>query len=36
MGERTCYMEICPECDLQVTIADETCPECGAELTIKE
>jgi predicted amidophosphoribosyltransferase len=32
MGERTCYLAVCPECDLQVSIADDTCPECGAEL----
>ena len=32
MGERVCYLAVCPNCDLQVSIADETCPECGAEL----
>ena len=36
MGERTCYLEICPECDLQVSIADETYLECGAELITEE
>ena len=32
MGERARYLEFCPECDAQVTIADEECPDCRAEL----
>ena len=32
MGERACYLAICPNCDLQVSIADDTCPECGAAI----
>ncbi|MGN8216024.1 zinc ribbon domain-containing protein [Halococcus salifodinae] len=36
MGERTCYLAICPECDLRVSVADETCPECGTEFDTEE
>lgn len=32
MGERACYLAICPNCDLRVSIADETCPNCEAAL----
>jgi len=32
MGERACYRDYCPACDLQVTVVDEECPECGAPL----
>lgn len=32
MGERACYLAVCPACDLRLSIADETCPECGVEL----
>jgi len=32
MGERACYLEFCPHCDAQVTIADDACPDCGASL----
>jgi len=33
MGDPACYRDYCPECDLQVTIADEECPECGLSLS---
>lgn len=36
MGERACYLAVCPDCDLQVSIAHETCPECGGELDTEE
>jgi predicted amidophosphoribosyltransferase len=36
MGERTCYRAVCPNCDLQVSIVDETCPECGADIDVGE
>ncbi len=36
MGERACYLAVCPNCDLRVSIADEICPECGAELDTEE
>ncbi len=36
MGERACYLEFCPECDAQVTVADERCPDCGATLQVRE
>jgi predicted amidophosphoribosyltransferase len=29
VGDRACYREYCPDCDAQVTIADEKCPDCG-------
>ncbi len=32
MGDPACYLEFCPECDAQVTIADEECPDCGADI----
>lgn len=32
MGERTCYLEFCPECDGQVAPDDRECPDCGATL----
>ncbi|MFB6087868.1 MAG: zinc-ribbon domain-containing protein [Haloarculaceae archaeon] len=32
MGERVCYLEFCPECDLEVAPDDEECPACGATL----
>ncbi len=32
MGDPACYLEFCPECDAQVTIADDECPDCGGEL----
>ncbi|WP_327051147.1 zinc-ribbon domain-containing protein [Halomicrococcus gelatinilyticus] len=32
MGDRACYLDFCPKCDAQVTVADETCPDCGAAL----
>ncbi|WP_132057977.1 zinc ribbon domain-containing protein [Halorussus amylolyticus] len=32
MGDRACYLEVCPACDAPVTIADETCPDCGTDL----
>ncbi len=32
MGDRSCYREYCPECDMQVTIVDEECPDCGRTL----
>jgi hypothetical protein len=32
MGDRACWLEICPECDAQVTVVDEECPDCGASL----
>lgn len=32
MGERTCYLEFCPQCDAEVAPDDETCPKCGARL----
>ena len=32
MCERACYLEFCPACDAQVTIADEECPDCGTDL----
>ncbi|WP_438267206.1 zinc ribbon domain-containing protein [Halorussus gelatinilyticus] len=32
MGDPACYLDFCPECDAQVTIADEECPDCGSEL----
>jgi ribosomal protein L40E len=32
VGERTCYLAVCPECDLRVSIAAATCPECEADL----
>ena len=32
MGDRACYLAVCPACDLRVSIAEETCPECGAKL----
>jgi hypothetical protein len=35
MGERTCYREFCPKCDLQVTITDEECPGCGRTLELE-
>ena len=34
MGDRTCYREFCPACDLQVTITKTECPECGRTLEI--
>jgi hypothetical protein len=36
MGERACYRDYCPACDLQVTVVDEECPECGAALPTEE
>ena len=36
MGERVCYLAVCPNCDLRVSIADETCPDCGAALRADE
>ncbi|WP_195156009.1 hypothetical protein [Halococcus agarilyticus] len=36
MGERVCYLAACPNCDLRVSIADETCPDCGAALDTDE
>lgn len=32
MGERTCFLEFCPTCELQVAPDDEHCPECVAVL----
>ncbi|WP_135852221.1 zinc ribbon domain-containing protein [Halorussus salinus] len=32
MGDPACYLDFCPECDAQVTIADEECPDCGTEI----
>ncbi|MFC4448853.1 hypothetical protein [Halorussus aquaticus] len=32
MGDPACYLEFCPDCDAQVTIADEECPDCGADI----
>ncbi len=32
MGERACYLAICPRCDLRVSIAETECPDCGAEI----
>ncbi len=32
MGERTCYLRFCPECDLEVAPDDEECPDCGTIL----
>jgi len=32
MGDPACYLDFCPECDAQVTIADEECPDCGTTL----
>jgi predicted amidophosphoribosyltransferase len=32
MGDRACYLELCPECDAQLTVVDERCPDCGAPL----
>lgn len=36
MGERACYRAVCPNCDLQLSIADETCPECGADIDVDD
>lgn len=36
MGDRTCYLAVCPNCDLQLSIVEETCPECGAELDTED
>jgi predicted amidophosphoribosyltransferase len=36
MGERACYRAVCPNCGLQLSIADETCPECGADIDAGE
>ena len=30
MGERTCYLEFCPECDAELAPDDATCPACGS------
>jgi hypothetical protein len=35
MGDRVCYRESCPECETQVTVADEACPECGRALPVE-
>lgn len=35
MGDRACYREFCPECELQVTIVEEECPECGQSLDVE-
>lgn len=32
MGERTCYLDFCPNCELQVAPDDTECLECGASL----
>jgi len=32
MGDRVCYRDYCPSCDLQVTVTDAACPACGAPL----
>ncbi|WP_303657514.1 zinc ribbon domain-containing protein [Halorussus limi] len=32
MGDPACYLDFCPECDAQVTIADDECPDCGTAL----
>jgi predicted amidophosphoribosyltransferase len=32
MGERACYREFCPTCEMQVTIVSEACPDCGTPL----
>lgn len=32
MGERVCYLEFCPTCDAEVTVAHEECPDCGTRL----
>jgi len=36
MGERACYLAICPNCDFRVSIADEICPDCGSALHAAE
>jgi len=30
MGERTCYLDFCPECDAELAPDDTECPDCGA------
>ena len=32
MGDPACYLEFCPDCDAQVTSADDECPDCGTAL----
>ncbi len=34
MGDCVCYREYCPDCDVQVTIVDDTCPVCDRDLEI--
>ena len=35
MGDRACYREFCPECELQVTVVEENCPDCGRALDVE-
>ncbi len=35
MGDRACYREFCPECELQVTVVEENCPDCGRALGVE-
>lgn len=30
MGDRTCYMAFCPDCERAVPAMEGTCPDCGA------
>lgn len=32
MGERTCYLEFCPDCDATLAPDDDDCPDCGVAL----
>ncbi|MFB6301071.1 MAG: zinc-ribbon domain-containing protein [Halobacteriales archaeon] len=32
MGERTCYLEFCPQCDAELAPDHERCPDCGRTL----
>jgi hypothetical protein len=32
MGDRTCYLDYCPDCAAPVPVVEGECPDCGAEL----
>ena len=36
MGERTCYVAYCPECDAVLAPDDRACPDCGADVDPRE
>lgn len=32
MGEKTCYLDFCPDCDAEIAPDDDVCPDCEIDL----